>query len=97
MTQPGYYTSGVGSVDAIACEPGTYQPNSGADMCLSAIPGTYVSNEAAVEYATCATGTFQPNAGSSECLVVDAGHYATGEGAQNQIPVSYTHLRAHET
>ena len=89
MTQPGYYTSGAGSVDAIACEPGTYQPNSGADMCL-AIPGTYVSNEAAIEYATCTTGTFQPNAGSSECLVVDAGHYATGEGAQNQIPCPVT-------
>ena len=60
------------------------------------IPGTFNKDSKAEVCTKCDAGEFQSSSSAAACDTCDAGGWC-GAGASSVTPVSYTHLRAHET
>ena len=85
---PGYYVAETNGTAQTPCISGTYQPNSGQNMCLAAVPGYYVAETNGTAQTPCASGTYQPNSGRNMCLTAEAGHYVAEAGSVAQTPAS---------
>jgi hypothetical protein len=64
---PGSFVPVEGSVAAVACGAGTYQPGFGAAECIAASKGHFVPGEAATEQMRCPIELYQPEEGQAFC------------------------------
>jgi len=81
---PGHYVPVPNLQEQYACDPGNYQPASGAVSCIPAGPGHYVPTTAAVEQTACPPGYYQPASGAVTCFPADPGHYVDANGSAIQ-------------
>jgi len=74
-----------GSGSQTACEPGTYQPDSGKTSCILASRGYSAPNPASLEQISCTVGYYSNVLGQANCLPASKGYYVDIDQATNQI------------
>ena len=74
-SNPGHYSPTEGTSIEIACDPGSWQNESGQTSCKQAIPGYHVPGASATSQIPCSLGTYQPNVGGINCLTSDPGYF----------------------
>jgi alpha-tubulin suppressor-like RCC1 family protein len=85
MTSPGYYTPDFGYHSEIACDLGTYQPNSGQSSCINSTPGHFVNITGASIQEACLPGTYQPNYSEVSCIETSPGYGTNLESTGQEI------------
>tara|TARA_B100000945_G_C20404905_1_gene609436 strand:+ start:877 stop:1254 length:378 start_codon:yes stop_codon:yes gene_type:complete len=68
---PGNFVSQSGATSQFACQPGTFQGESGSSSCDSAQPGNFVPNAGATEQTECPGGQEQELGGQASCVDLD--------------------------
>ena len=74
-SNPGHYSPTEGTSIEIACDPGSWQNESGQTSCKQAIPGYHVPGASATSQIPCSLGSYQPNVGGINCLTSDPGYF----------------------
>ena len=74
-SSPGHYSPTEGTSIEVACDPGSWQNESGQTSCKQAIPGFHVPGASATSQIPCSLGSYQPIVGGINCLTSDPGYF----------------------
>eukprot|EP00741_Cyanophora_paradoxa_P011444 tig00020556_g11055.t1 len=80
LTQPGYYSPGVGTVDQRPCSAGSYSATDGSSACTSCPLGTYATGYNNTNCTEAPPGTFVSYEGAAEPTACNPGTYSDVPG-----------------
>ena len=84
-SSPGHYSPTEGTSIEVACDPGSWQNESGQTSCKQAIPGYHVPGASATSQIPCSLGSYQPNFGGIKCLTSDPGYFVDVPASATQF------------